>query len=159
MTYSKREVHHRQRTKSGLLSEAEVRRIKWMLLNGFGRKEIAQIYGMSKWAIAAIDKGDTWNWVEADEGPRGDEPLVPNAADPLDRLGPEMQRKAEASLQRFLSMSQDQPPSGAGAEGTSDTSTEFLSPMEKLQRDIDKRLREAKMLNDGLEELNKGDSK
>lgn len=67
----KGEVHRRQRTQSGILTEAEVARIKWFLLQGESKRQLAEIYGMSLWAIRAISRGETWTWVEPDQGPGG----------------------------------------------------------------------------------------
>lgn len=66
----KLEVMRRQRTQSGRLTEAEVGRIKWHLGHGSGPRthtvrELAKLYQMSFAAIKAIDKEESWGWVEA----------------------------------------------------------------------------------------------
>lgn len=64
-------VRQRQRVKSGILTPAEVARIKWCLKNGYTARMLKDLYDMSLWAIRAIERGDTWGWVEPDSGPEG----------------------------------------------------------------------------------------
>lgn len=66
----KLEVMRRQRTQSGRLTEAEVGRIKWLLGHGSGPRthtvrELAKVYQMSFAAIKAIDREESWGWVQA----------------------------------------------------------------------------------------------
>jgi len=85
----KREVHHRQRTQSGVLNENEVAAIKWSLANDETPRSLAVLYGVSLWAIRAIARGDTWAWVE---------PRKPGV--------PVMDPEAQASLDRMLEASE-----------------------------------------------------
>jgi hypothetical protein len=68
MTIDRLALHQKQRTHSGVLKEQEVARIKFLLGVGKHARELAKVYGVSPWTINAIRRGDTWNWVKAEEG-------------------------------------------------------------------------------------------
>lgn len=89
----------RKRTAGALLTEAEVKRIKGLLMQGVSRREIGKLFRVATETIARIARGDTWGWVEAGEelsriALEADEIEVPPAT-------PELDAKADESRRRF----------------------------------------------------------
>jgi len=138
---SKPEVQRRQRTRSGILTPEEVARIKWLLLNGYSVRQVKDMYNMSLWAIRAIDRGDTWDWVQPDAGPGSlDESMVSASLAKLDKhLNEEdLAKAAQASEDSF-----------------------FANPtiLERLQSEISEKIEEGEKVGSGLADLEtKGDS-
>lgn len=123
---SKQEVQRRQRTKSGLLDVQIVAHIKWRLLQGHDKRQMAAEYGVALGTIRAIARGDTWEWVDAAFG--GDPGELTQSTNRLTGLMDAGQPSAEqiaASQAKFLAKlaDQQQPPPEPVSAG-----------MDKLQR-------------------------
>ena len=128
---TKAEVLYRQRTKTGILLKEEVARIKWLLEQGMSKRQLKEAYNVSLWTIRAIARGDTWHWVESDNGPDVDEPQQ-------EQMTPGMAEAARLSAERFRAM---QP----------------ASPLARLVNDIAQERSQTQSTQDDLDTL-KGDS-
>lgn len=90
------EVRERQRASAGILTEPEVALIKWMQIHERADdRALAEAYQMSLWAIRAIRRGDTWNWVEPVDNRRF-------AKQP--ELSPELQAESKAAQERIMAL-------------------------------------------------------
>ncbi|MDX2059954.1 MAG: hypothetical protein SFV24_19245 [Gemmatimonadales bacterium] len=124
----RREVQRRQRTKSGILTELEVARIKRLLAEGESPRQLADAYEVSLWAIRAIGRGDTWAWVEPEGvhvAPAETSPELPGITPSTD--------DADESLQRFLAENPDLAGNGA---------TDDSSALERMLEEANARKRQ-----------------
>lgn len=96
---SPQEVHRRQRTMTGKLTELEVARIKRLLQIGESKRQLAQAFDVSLWTIRAIARGDIWGWVLPDTYE-----LPADATAGLPPISPEMAAAADASAERLRKM-------------------------------------------------------
>jgi hypothetical protein len=154
MKLSKHDIHQRQRTKSGILEESEVARIKWLLAGGSSRKEVAQAYQMSLAAISAIARGDTWSWVTAASPTdlEASRPLVPISADVIAASQTRLLKMLESEgVSPLTSLSDDQSNSTV-----SDIALRFADDLALAKVTADRR----KLLDNELDSLMiKGDLK
>ena len=96
---TKAEVLYRQRTKTGILTQAEVAKIKFLLLQGAPKRQLKDAYGVSLWTIRAIARGDTWHWVEPDGSDLlGDFDLTPTISAVEAKEATESRRRMEELL-------------------------------------------------------------
>ena len=92
---SKRDTHQRQRTRSGVLTEAEVARIKLLLKQGMSARQVKEYFPVSLWTIRAIARGDTWDWV----APEGEGEIEPP---PAILTSAELAQAARESQERMI---------------------------------------------------------
>jgi hypothetical protein len=151
MALNKREVHRRQRAKSGILKPEEVARIKWLLASEtLSARQIAEAYSMSLWAIKAIARGDTWAWVEPDGGPV-EQGAVGLGEPPIGEAAEAIMEKMRERLRQAPSLYESEP-----------SEERFVRPdlMDKMLGQVSKEIAQEAKVESELEQLeHKGDSK
>lgn len=104
------------------LTEAQVRAIRQRLAEGSATQGgLARLYGVSANTIGRIWRGETWGWLDEEEGTA----LAPDS--------PQMQAQAEESLRRLQAL-------GAGKEATGQglkRLQEEVAPLEKAGQQLE----------------------
>lgn len=137
---SREQQRRNHREAVGVLHEAQVAVLKWRILQGESKGELAKEYDVSLWTIRAIAKGHTWSDVlPVSPGDDYKSPLSELMDNPVEfKLPPEMQLRHEALVWE----TQPEVAAALGYEKPAALVAKLAAQQAKIESEVERRFRE-----------------